>query len=109
MDAICSSVAPIREGSKTDWHRRRVLAHLVQLAIFWALLTRIRSLVGFRAISKGKHNTAHLERELELAVGDGSKAENRDGSKVNWDNLHGKMSEDVGPYKIERFFKDPEF
>jgi hypothetical protein len=22
--------------------------------------------VGFRAISKGKHNTAHLERELEL-------------------------------------------
>jgi hypothetical protein len=42
-------------------------------------------------------------------VGDGSKVENRDGSKVNWDNLHGKMSEDVGPYKIGRFFKDPEF
>jgi len=32
-----------------------------------------------------------------------------DGSKVNWDNLHGKMSEDAGPYKIGRFFKDPEF
>ena len=42
-------------------------------------------------------------------VGDGSKVENRDGSKVNWDNLHGKMSEDVGPYKIGRLFKDPEF
>jgi GDP-D-mannose dehydratase len=24
--------------------------------------------VGFRAISKGKHNTAHLERELELGL-----------------------------------------
>jgi hypothetical protein len=43
------------------------------------------------------------------AVGDGSKVENRDGSKVNWDNLHGKMAEDVGPYKIGRFFKNPEF
>ena len=32
-----------------------------------------------------------------------------DGSKVNWDFLHGKMSEDVGPYKIGWFFKDPEF
>jgi hypothetical protein len=32
-----------------------------------------------------------------------------DGSKVNWDNLHGKISEDVGPYKIGRLFKDPEF
>jgi hypothetical protein len=42
-------------------------------------------------------------------VGDGSKVENRDGSKVNWDNLHGKMSEGVGPYKIGHFFKDPEF
>ena len=42
-------------------------------------------------------------------VGDGSKVENRDGSKVNLDNLHGKMSEDVGPYKIGRLFKDPEF
>ena len=68
MDAICSSVAPIREGSKTDWHRRRVLAHLVSLAISWALLTRIGSIVGFRGISKGKHNTAHLERELESAM-----------------------------------------
>jgi hypothetical protein len=43
------------------------------------------------------------------SVGDGSKVENRDGSKVNWDKLHRKMSEDVGPYKIGRFFKDPEF
>jgi len=59
-------VAPIREGSKTDWHRRRVLAHLVSLAISWALSTRIGSIEGFRGISKGKHNTAHLERELEL-------------------------------------------
>jgi hypothetical protein len=42
-------------------------------------------------------------------VGDGSKVENRDGSKVNLDTLHGKMSEDVGPYKIGRLFKDPEF
>ena len=46
---------------------------------------------------------------IPSCVGDGSKVENRDGSKVNWDNLHGKMSEDVGPYKIGRFFKDPEF
>jgi hypothetical protein len=45
----------------------------------------------------------------KLRVGDGSKVENRDGSKVNWDKLHGKMSEDVGPYKIGRFFKNPEF
>jgi hypothetical protein len=43
------------------------------------------------------------------SVGDGSKVENRDGSKVNWDNLHREMSEDAGPYKIGRFFKDPEF
>jgi hypothetical protein len=43
-----------------------VLAHLVSLAISWALLTRIGSIEGFRGISKGKHNTAHLERELEL-------------------------------------------
>jgi hypothetical protein len=45
-----------------------VLAHLVSLAISWALLTRIGSIEGFRGISKGKHNTAHLERELELEV-----------------------------------------
>jgi hypothetical protein len=32
-----------------------------------------------------------------------------DGSKVNWDKLHGKIPEDVGPYKIGRFFKNPEF
>jgi hypothetical protein len=67
MNAICSSVAPIREGSKTDWHRRRVLAHLVSLAISWALLTRVGSMVGFRGIPKRKHNTFHLESELELA------------------------------------------
>ena len=42
-------------------------------------------------------------------VGDGSKVENRDGSKVNWDNLKGKMAEDVGPYQIGRFLKDPDF
>lgn len=48
-------------------------------------------------------------RKILESVGDGSKVENRDGSKVNWDNLHGKMSEDVGPYKIGRLFKDPEF
>jgi hypothetical protein len=42
-------------------------------------------------------------------VGDGSEVENRDGSKVNWDKLHGKIPEDVGPYKIGRFFKNPEF
>jgi hypothetical protein len=46
---------------------------------------------------------------FDLVVGDGSKVENRDGSKVNWDNLHREMSEDAGPYKIGRFFKDPEF
>ena len=50
-----------------------------------------------------------MSSEILLVVGDGSKVENRDGSKVNWDNLHGKMSEDVGPYKIGRLFKDPEF
>jgi hypothetical protein len=43
------------------------------------------------------------------SVGDGSKVENRDGSKVNWDNLKGKMAEDVGPYQIGRFLKDPDF
>jgi hypothetical protein len=32
-----------------------------------------------------------------------------DGSKVNWDNIDGKMSEEAGPYKIGRFLKDPEF
>jgi hypothetical protein len=32
-----------------------------------------------------------------------------DDSKVNWDNLHGKMSEDIWPYKIGMFFKDSEF
>ena len=41
--------------------------------------------------------------------GDGSKVENRDGSKVNWDKLKGKMAEDVGPYQIGRFLKDPDF
>jgi len=42
-------------------------------------------------------------------VGDGSKVENRDGSKVNSDKLKGKMAEDVGPYQIGRFLKDPDF
>ena len=50
-----------------------------------------------------------MARFFSIYVGDGSKVENRDGSKVNWDNLHGKMAEDVGPYKIGRFFKNPEF
>jgi hypothetical protein len=39
------------------------------LAISWALSTRIGSIEGFRGISKGKHNTAHLERELDLEFG----------------------------------------
>jgi hypothetical protein len=46
---------------------------------------------------------------IQVLVGDGSKVENRDVSKVNWDNLKGKMAEDVGPYQIGRFLKDPDF
>jgi hypothetical protein len=46
---------------------------------------------------------------VSRCVGDGSKVENRDGSKVNSDKLKGKMAEDVGPYQIGRFLKDPDF
>jgi hypothetical protein len=43
------------------------------------------------------------------SVGDGSKVEKRDGSKVNWQYSEGKMAEYVGPDEIGGFFKDPEF
>ena len=43
------------------------------------------------------------------AVGDGAKVENKDGSKMNWHNLQRKMTKYIGPYKMEIFFKDPEF
>jgi hypothetical protein len=60
----------------------------------------------------GRHYALQVgesQPQVQTPVGDGSKVENRDGLKVNWDNLHGKMSEDFGPYKIGTLFKDPEF
>jgi hypothetical protein len=62
--------------------------------------------------SRDERNLFIVGRHYALQVGESQpqvKTPVGDGLKVNWDNLHGKMSEDFGPYKIGTLFKDPEF